>query len=108
LGRTGNKNVQRRNFMRTVGSGAIALALTVGAQPNRMSRVGVLSSLAESDPEAKAYSAAFLNGLQDSGWIVGRNLQVDFRWTGGDIGRARRYAAELVAIAPDVILAAGG
>jgi putative ABC transport system substrate-binding protein len=68
----------------------------------------VLSYLVERDPEAKAYSAAFLQGLEESGWTVGRNLQVDFRWTGGDISLARKYAAELVALAPDVILTAGG
>lgn len=84
------------------------LALKAAAQADRIRRVGVLSYLAERDAEAKAYSAALLQGLSESGWTVGSNLQVDFRWTGGDINRARKYAAELVALSPDVIVAAGG
>jgi putative ABC transport system substrate-binding protein len=61
--------------------------------------------LAVDDPEAKARLAAFLDGLQQLGWTDGRNVRIDTRWPGGDADRARKYAAELVALAPDVILA---
>ena len=84
------------------------LAMKARTQTQRMKRVGVLSYLAERDPEAKAYSTAFLQGLSESAWTVGTNLQVEFRWTGGDIDRAKKYAADLVALAPDVMVAAGG
>ena len=70
-----------------------------------MRRIGVLMSLAADDPEAQARVAAFLQGLQELGWTVGRNVRIDYRWGAGDAERVRRYAAELVALAPDVILA---
>jgi putative ABC transport system substrate-binding protein len=62
---------------------------------------------AADDPETQARHAAFLQGLQEAGWAVGRNIRIDSRWGGGDTDRTRRYAAELVALAPDVILASG-
>jgi putative ABC transport system substrate-binding protein len=64
--------------------------------------------LNENDLQAKAYVDALLQGLQKLGWSVGRNLQIDYRWTAGDAERLRKYAAELVALAPDVLFAAGG
>ena len=67
-----------------------------------MRRIGVLSSLAADDPEAQARQAAFLQGLQEWGWTSGRNVQTDNRWGAGDAERFRQYAAELVAVAPDV------
>jgi putative ABC transport system substrate-binding protein len=70
-----------------------------------MRRVGVLWSLAADDPEGKARLAAFLQGLQELGWTDGRNVRIDYRWAAADANRSRRYAAELVALAPDVILA---
>ena len=73
-----------------------------------MRRIGVLMNLAADDPEMKARLAAFLQGLQHLGWTDGRNLRIDTRSTAGDAERIRRYAAELVALAPDVILASGG
>jgi len=100
--------MRRRNFLLAFGSGLAVLAVHAHAQTQRVKRVGVLSYLADHDPEAKTYSAAFIQGLNDSAWTVGTNLQVDFRWTGGDVDRARKYAAELVALKPDVIVAAGG
>ena len=63
---------------------------------------------AADDPVAQIRNAAFLQGLQELGWTVGRNTQIEYRWAGGDANRMRRYAAELVALAPDVILASGG
>jgi putative ABC transport system substrate-binding protein len=84
------------------------VAVKAEAQPSeRLRRIGVLLYLQEDDPEARTYVAAFLQGLQKLGWIVGRNVQIDYRWTAGDADRVRKYAAELVALAPDVILTAG-
>jgi hypothetical protein len=60
------------------------------------------------DPEAKARIAAFQQGLEQLGWTDGRNVQIDTRWAGGDMESIRKHAAELVALSPDVILAAGG
>ena len=70
-------------------------------------RIGVITSLAADDPEEQARIAAFLQALQELGWTVGRNLQIDYRWGAGDANRNRKDAAELVALAPDVILAYG-
>ena len=64
--------------------------------------------LAADDPDSPALVAAFARGLQELGWIEGRNIQIDYRWGGGDLDRVRRYAAELVALAPDVILVTSG
>ena len=72
-----------------------------------MRRIGVLMSVAAADPEAQARLAAFQQGLQQLGWIVGRNVRIDTRWGGGNAEDIRRYAAELVALTPDVILATG-
>ena len=72
-----------------------------------MRRIGVLMGLSADDPEGQARLAAFLQGLQQLGWTDGRNVRIDFRWGAGDADRFRRYAAELVALAPDVILASG-
>jgi putative tryptophan/tyrosine transport system substrate-binding protein len=74
----------------------------------RTRRIGVLTYLEENDPQSKIYLDAFVQTLQKLGWTVGRNLRIDNRWTGGDAERTRKYAAELVALSPDVILAAGG
>ena len=73
----------------------------------RVRRIGVLSNLAADDPEAQARNAAFLQALAQLGWTDGRNVRIDFRWGAADAERNRRYASELVALAPDVILATG-
>ena len=73
-----------------------------------MRRIGVLLPATADDPEFQARVAAFVQGLQQLGWTEGRNVRIDIRWGAGDAERIRRYAAELVALAPDVILAAGG
>jgi putative ABC transport system substrate-binding protein len=86
-------------------SGAGA-AEPLSAARAQLRRVGVLLNLKEQDLESKAYIAAFLKQLEELGWRVGSNLQVDYRWTGGDAGRVHQQAAELIALAPDVILAA--
>src|SRR5262245_23948024 len=73
-----------------------------------MRRIGVLLYLTQNDSESQTYLTAFREGLQKAGWIVGRNLEIEYRWTGGDPQLARKYAAELVALNPQVILTAGG
>jgi len=77
-------------------------------QGERMRRIGMLSSQAADDPESQARIAAIAQGLQESGWIVDRNVKIEYRWGAGDAGRVGRYAAELVALAPDVIVTSGG
>jgi ABC-type uncharacterized transport system substrate-binding protein len=99
--------IRRRDLITLMG-GAAAWPLAARAQqPDRMRRIGVLQSLAADDPEGQARLAAFAQGLQQSGWTIGRNVQIDTRWAAGDAERFRRYGAELVALAPDVILAVG-
>ena len=77
-------------------------------QPDRMRRIGVLASQTADDPVAQARNAAFLQGLRALGWMVGHNVQIEYRWASGDGDRSRKNAAEMVALAPDVILATGG
>jgi putative ABC transport system substrate-binding protein len=100
--------MKRREFISLLGGAAAAWPLPARAQqPDRMRRIGVLMNLAADDPEASVRFAAFLQGLQELGWAIGRNMSIDTRWGAGDIERYRRYAAELVALEPDVILAGG-
>ena len=73
-----------------------------------MRRIGVLLSTVESDPRGLEYITAFAQGLAELGWTVGRNVRIEYRWGAGDPNRFRRYAAELVALSPDVVLASGG
>jgi putative tryptophan/tyrosine transport system substrate-binding protein len=99
--------MKRREFITLLG-GAAAWPLTARAQlGERMRRVAVMMLLAENDPEQKAWTEAFLQGMLEAGWSDGRNVQIDYRWGAGDSARARRYATELVALGPDVILAPG-
>jgi putative ABC transport system substrate-binding protein len=100
--------MRRRDFLTLVGSTTAWPLAARAQQPDRMRRIGVLVSLAADDQEAQARLAAFLQGLQQLGWTVGRNVRIDYRWGGGDAERIRGYAAELVALAPDIILASGG
>jgi putative tryptophan/tyrosine transport system substrate-binding protein len=99
--------IERREFIRGIGL-ATAWPLAARAQQLAMRRIGVLMNLAADDPEIQARLAPFLQGLQEVGWTVGRNVRIDYRWGAGDPDRVRRFAAELVALAPDVILASGG
>ena len=97
----------RRKFIALIG-GAAAWPLAARAQQGEpMRRIGALMSTAADDPEGQARIAAFQHGLQQFGWTIGRNVRIDSRWPVGDSERTRRYAAELVALAPDVILATG-
>lgn len=101
--------MRRREFITLLGSAAAAWPLTAHAQqPERMRRVGILMGVNAADVEGQARLAAFLQGLQGNGWTVGHNLRTDIRWTGGKAGDIRKYAAELAALAPDIILASGG
>jgi len=104
--------MRRRDFITLFGGAAIAPAMlwpraARAQQPQRMRRIGVLMPRAADDPEGQARIAAFLQGLQQLGWTVGRNLQIDARWSAGKAADTRKYAAELAALAPDVILATG-
>ena len=98
--------MRRREFI--TGLSAAAWPIAAGAQqPDRMRRIGVLSNLAENDPEGQARDAAFLQGLQQLGWTIGRNVRIDTRWATTNAADIRIHAAELVALAPDVILTTG-
>jgi putative ABC transport system substrate-binding protein len=100
--------VKRREFITLIGGAAAAWPLVAHAQQReRMRRIGVLLGLAAGDPVDQARFAAFAQGLQQSGWMIGRNMQIDTRSSAGNHDDARRYAAELVALAPEVILASG-
>jgi putative tryptophan/tyrosine transport system substrate-binding protein len=100
-------DMQRREFITLLGGAAIWPVTARAQQPEQMRRIGVLMSLAADDPEGKARLTAFLQGLQQLGWINDRNMRIDIRWGAGDAERSRRYTTELVALSPDVILAAG-
>src|SRR5215467_1045189 len=98
--------MRRRDFITLLGGAAAAWPLTARAQQREsMRRVGVLINLTADDPEGGARLAAFLAGLRDFGWTDGRNIQIETRFGGGDLGRIRAHAAELVTLAPDVIVA---
>ena len=100
--------MSRRQFIGLLGGAAAAWPLAARAQQGeRMRRIGVLTNLVADDPEAQARVGAFLQGLQELGWAVGRNMRIEYRWGAGDADRTRGYAAELVALAPDVILTSG-
>ena len=100
--------IGRRELLAALGGAAAAWPLATRAQQGeRVRRIGVLMNLAADDPETLARLAAFHQGLQEAGWVVGRNLRIDYRWGAGDSERTRKFAAELVALAPDVILTTG-
>jgi putative tryptophan/tyrosine transport system substrate-binding protein len=100
--------VKRREFISLIGCAAAAWPLAARAQQGeRVRRIGVLMGISEDDPLAQARVATFRQALAELGWTEGRNLTITWRWTGGDIARVREYAAELVRLAPEVILANG-
>jgi putative ABC transport system substrate-binding protein len=98
--------MNRREFITLLGGAAAAWPLAAGAQQGgARRRIGVLMNFAADNPEGQARAAAFLQGLQQSGWTDGHNVRIDTRWVGSDPDNFRKYAAELIALAPDVILA---
>ena len=103
------RHTRRREFITLLGGAAVGWPLAARAQQSeRMRRIGVLMSVAANDPEGQARLAAFLQGLQEFGWSVGRNVRIDIRWSAGNIDDIRKYATELVALASEIILASGG
>jgi putative ABC transport system substrate-binding protein len=97
--------MRRRELLRLVGGAAAAWPVAARAQqPERLRRIGVLIGIGD-DPEGQARLAAFRTGMLDWGWSEGRNIQMDVRFTGGDADQARSYAAELIKLEPEVILA---
>jgi putative ABC transport system substrate-binding protein len=100
--------MKRRRFIALLGGATVAWPLAAHAQlPGRVRRLGVLMSTNEDDPVAQNRVAAFREGLAGLGWREGGNLAIEWRWSGGDIGRTRAQAAELVQLAPDVLLGNG-
>jgi putative ABC transport system substrate-binding protein len=100
--------IGRRELLAALGGAAAAWPLAARAQqPERMRRVGVLMLYPENDPEGQVRAVAFQQGLENLGWTVGRNIQIDYVWGEGDNDWARAAAAELLRLAPDVILANG-
>src|SRR5229473_5357714 len=101
--------LKRREFITLVGGAAAAWPLAARAQQGeRMRRIGVLMASAADDSENQARMAAFLQGLAQLGWTDGRNVRIDIRWATTNADDLRRHAAELAALAPDVLVAASG
>jgi ABC-type uncharacterized transport system substrate-binding protein len=99
-------DMRRRDFITLLAGATFVCPLAPRAQqPDQMRRIGVLMGYAESDLEAQAWVTAFVQGFRDLGWIVGRNVSIDYRFGAGDTDRMRAYAEELVRLAPAVILA---
>ena len=97
--------MRRREFIAALGGAAAWPLVARAQQPEQMRRIGVLMSLAADDPVGQADARAFQQGLQQLGWTDGRNVRIDYRWTAGNIENSLKYAAEVVALAPDIILA---
>jgi putative ABC transport system substrate-binding protein len=98
-------HIRRREFIVTLGSAASWPLAARAQQAERVRRIGVLMNFAADDAEGQVRLAAFLQGLQETGWAVDRNVRIDLRWGAANNELYRKYAAELVALAPDVILA---
>ncbi len=99
--------MKRREFITLLGSAAASWPLAAWAQQGERRRVGIFMDLAEQDREGQARVAAFREGMQKLGWIQGRNVAYDYRWTAGNPAVMERYAAELVALQPEVIMNGG-
>ena len=99
--------MRRRDFVAGLGSAAAWPLAARAQQGDRVRRIGVLMNFASDDPEGQARVGGFLQGLQEMGWSLGRNVRIDYRWFVGDADVYRRNAGELVPLAPDVILASG-
>ena len=100
--------MKRREFITLLGGAAVAWPLAArGQQPERMRRVGIIMSIGADDAEGQKRIAAVRQGLQQLGWSDGRNVSIEVRWTAGNFDAVRKSVTEMVALAPDVILAAG-
>jgi putative ABC transport system substrate-binding protein len=100
--------MRRRDFINVIASAVVAGPLAAHAQQSEQKRrIGVLLNRVENDPEGLARLTAFRQGLQKLGWNEGGNVQIDIRWGADDADRERKYAAELIALAPDILLASG-
>jgi hypothetical protein len=100
-------SIKRRDFITLLGGAAACPLAARAQQTERTRRIGVLLPAAADDPEFQARVGAFLQGLQQSGWTIGRNVRIDTRWATTSVADIRRHAAELAALAPDVILPFG-
>ena len=96
-------HLKRREFITLLGGAATWPLAARAQQGERMRRIGVLMHLAADDPEGQSRLAAFLQGLQEAGWDVGRNVTIDVRWAAADVESMKRFAKELVALQPDLI-----
>jgi putative ABC transport system substrate-binding protein len=99
--------MRRREFIAALGGAAAWPIAARAQQPERMRRIGILLNASSDDPQYQAWVGAFLQALALLGWTIGRNVRIDTRWAGANAAEIRRHAAELVALAPDVILAHG-
>ena len=97
--------MRRRKFLTLLGRAAVAYPLV--ARADKTHRIGVLMNFRADDLEGQNRLTAFVHGLQKFGWIANSNIQIDVRWAGEDVDLTRRYAEELVALTPDVLLASG-
>jgi putative tryptophan/tyrosine transport system substrate-binding protein len=98
--------MQRREFITLIGGAAAWSLPTYAQQPDGQPRIGMLMTV-DNGPDGQARLAAFRQGLQQLGWTDGRNIRIDIRWSGGNDAAARKNAAEMVALAPNIILATG-
>src|SRR5437868_2356484 len=97
--------LKRREFITLLGGAAVAWPLAARAQlTERVRRIGVLLNLAADDPMGQARVVAFVQGLEAAGWSDGRNVRIDKRWAAADPGNYRKYAAELIALGPEIVL----
>jgi putative tryptophan/tyrosine transport system substrate-binding protein len=97
--------MRRRDFIKLIAGSVVGWPLATRAQQaERMRRIGVLMMVAENDPDARSGVEVFRQGLHELGWSEGHNLQIDYRWGGGDLGRIKVFAKELVDLSPDVIV----
>src|ERR1700682_2486290 len=100
--------MRRREFIKIIAGPALAWPLAARAQQGeRVRRIGVLMPRAATDPEAKEDIGGFAHGLAERGWIIGRNVRIEYRYAANDPETFRKYAKEMVALAPDVVLASG-
>src|SRR5690349_11186324 len=97
--------MRRRDFIAALGGAATWPYAAAAQQPGRTRRIGVLMPLAENDDEGRSRIGAFRTTLHDLGWTEGGNLHIDYRWAAGDPDRIRAYAAELVGLKPDLVVA---